>query len=213
MRGLAREQKPSALSVELRAPLDQLFDVAPPVFDKDFDRALVAQSRARGLCVLLVQHYLVVFGERDGDAALRVLRVRLLAPVLRKHRHASARARQFYRGAQAGDAAADDDEVSFHFSLCFLSSLLRPVEIAVDPLDARLLFLRLALIDERRGVAHLGLHLPVILIARTVERPAFERVEDGAARLALVPAIAEATPRRRLFDVLESLAQAALAHK
>src|SRR5437588_11677419 len=94
-----------------------------------------------------------------------------------------------------------------------LTSLLAAVECAVDALDARLLFLRLVLILKNRGVAHLGLHLPIILIARRVERALFERLSHGAARLALVPTVAEAALCRDRFDVLERLAQTLLAHE
>src|SRR5205085_2263499 len=46
VRGLTREEKATALSVELRAPLYEFTDVAPPFSDKNLDGALVAEARA-----------------------------------------------------------------------------------------------------------------------------------------------------------------------
>jgi hypothetical protein len=60
-----------------------------------------------------MERRLVVFRERDGHAALRILRVGFARAFLREHDDARARRSDFERGAKSGDAAADHDEVCF----------------------------------------------------------------------------------------------------
>ena len=47
VRGLAREQQAAPFAVELRAPLYEFGDVAPPFSDENLHGALVAEARAR----------------------------------------------------------------------------------------------------------------------------------------------------------------------
>jgi hypothetical protein len=58
-----------------------------------------------------VQPGLVVFRERHGHAALRVLGVRLARALLRQSDDARARTRHLQRRAQARHARPDDDEI------------------------------------------------------------------------------------------------------
>src|SRR5207248_2520633 len=59
VRCLAREEQAAPFSVELRAPLYEFGDVAPPFSDQNLHRALVAEARARAYRVLLVERRFV----------------------------------------------------------------------------------------------------------------------------------------------------------
>ena len=81
-----------------------------PVLDQHAHRRLVAQAVAGADRVGGVQRRAVVVAHRRGDAALRVAGVAFGGFRLGEDEHA-ARRREPDRGAQAGDAAADDHEV------------------------------------------------------------------------------------------------------
>src|SRR5256714_11097604 len=111
MRRLAREGEVAILAVERRAVLDQLGDVARPLFDQRLDGFCIAESGAGVEGILIMQLDRVVVAQDDGDAALRVLGVRLGDLIFGEHRHAPE-ASERDRGAQPGDAAADDNKIS-----------------------------------------------------------------------------------------------------
>ena len=112
VRAFAGEGDLGAGAIELRAPLDQLFDARRAFFHQDARGLFVAQAVAGLQRVLQMQADFIVIAERGGDAALRVLRVGLRDLALGQTQHA-ARGRQFHRGPQAGDARAHDDEIGF----------------------------------------------------------------------------------------------------
>src|SRR2546423_14198216 len=113
MRGLAREDETPSLAVELRAPVNQLLNISWPILDHHAHSALVAKSCSCVQGVFFVKCNLVFVRERDGDAALRIFRVRFVRTVFGEDCDASARAREFNRGAKPCDAAADNYEIGF----------------------------------------------------------------------------------------------------
>ena len=98
------------IAIEPRAHAEQFADVADAVLDQRGDGGFVAQAVARAQRVGRVQRRAVVVADGRGDAALRVAGVALGRIGLGQDEHAAGR-RERDRRAQAGDAAADDDEV------------------------------------------------------------------------------------------------------
>ena len=98
------------IAIERGAPLHQLAHVARTVFDEHRDRALVAQSVARGDRVGEMQRRAVVGPDGGGDAALRVAGVSGARTRLRQHEHVAG-AVERRGGAQRRDAAADNEEI------------------------------------------------------------------------------------------------------
>ena len=73
----------------------------------------VAQPAPAASVSLHVRVHAVARGQRRGDAALRAIAGAVGQRALGHEGHAAPR-RQFQRGGQAGQAAADDDDVEFH---------------------------------------------------------------------------------------------------
>ena len=75
VRAFARERELGSGAIELRAPLDQLFDARRTFFDQHARGFLVDQAVAGVERVLQMQRNFVFIAEGGGDSALRVLRV------------------------------------------------------------------------------------------------------------------------------------------
>ena len=108
---LAREGEAQSVLIEVRAPVDQLVDAARPLLDEHPHRLGIAQTVARGERVLLVQGDLVIFAERGGDAALRVLGVAVGGKVLGEEHDLALGDGDLDGGPQSGDPAADHDVI------------------------------------------------------------------------------------------------------
>ena len=121
VRALACENNLCAGAIELRAPLDQLFDARRTFFHQHARRFFVAQTVAGPQGVFQMQPDFVVVAERSGDAALRITRVRLRDLALGEAEHAARRS-ELHRGAQAGDARANYDEIGFGWKSWHLGS-------------------------------------------------------------------------------------------
>ncbi len=106
----AERQLARRVAIEPRAPLDQLAHVPRAFLDEHAHGRLVAQSVAGANRVASMERGAVVGTDRGGNAALRVAGVALGRVGLGQNQHAAGW-RERNRGAQSGDAAADDDEV------------------------------------------------------------------------------------------------------
>ena len=107
------EPRRRTVAVEHGAQRDELVDAAGSLVDEDADGVDVAQPGAGGERVGEVQVGGVrVAGEHRGDAALGPSRGGLIELALGEHADAQAeRVGGPHRGRQAGDAAAEDEEV------------------------------------------------------------------------------------------------------
>ncbi len=112
VRAFAGERDLGSGAVELRAPLDQLFDAGRAFFDQHARGLFVDQSVAGLQRVFQMQANFIVIAERGRNTALRILRVGLGDFALGQAKHA-ARRRKFHRGAQAGNTRANNDEIGF----------------------------------------------------------------------------------------------------
>ena len=112
VRALARKSNLGAGAIELRAPLDQLFDARRTFFDQHARRFFVAQTVAGPEGVFQMQPDFVVIAKGSGDATLRITRVRLRDLALGQAEDAACRS-ELHRGAQAGNARANHDEIGF----------------------------------------------------------------------------------------------------
>ncbi len=111
VRAFAAKRRPAVgIAIELGAPVEQFADVVRSFADQHFDGGDVAEPGPRLERVVAVKLDAVVVAERRGDAALRVAGVALSAVGL-GHQHDVAVAYEMNRGAKAGDAAADHDEI------------------------------------------------------------------------------------------------------
>ena len=93
-----------------RAPLDQLLDVTRALGDEDVHRGRVAQAVAGAIVSAACRAGESSGTDRRGDTALRVAGAAGAGIGLREHEDAAVR-RKLDGGPQAGDAAADDEEV------------------------------------------------------------------------------------------------------
>ena len=110
VRRLAAERRPAVgVAVEPRAPLEQLAHVRAGLLDERRGPPPRRTGRRRRESCRPRAAPAVVVADRRGDAALRVAGVAFGRFGLGEDEHA-ARRRQPDRRAQAGDAAADDDE-------------------------------------------------------------------------------------------------------
>ena len=99
------------VAIERRAPLGEFGHQPRPVLHQDAHRLGAAQAVACRHGVVGVQRRRVVGADRGRDPALGVAGVALVGAVgLGQHEHPTAR-RQRHRRPQAGDAAADHQEV------------------------------------------------------------------------------------------------------
>ncbi len=101
---------------EAGAPLDELARVPRPFVAEHAHGALVAEPVARAQRVSGVQIRRVVFAERRGDAALRVLGVAFVRIGLRDDDDIPGR-RQFNRRAKTRNPTADDYDVAAYIHL------------------------------------------------------------------------------------------------
>ena len=100
----------AAGAIELRAPLDQLFDASGAFFNENARRCLVAQAITGLQRVIEMQADFVVVAERGSDATLGVLSVRLGDLALGQAED-SACGREFNGSAQSRDSCAYYDEI------------------------------------------------------------------------------------------------------
>ena len=98
-----------------------MLDRRRPFLDERVYCRAVAEPVAGQNGVLFVQGNFVVFAERGGDSALRILRGGLLQRVLRDDQHAAG-GRQFNGGAQAGYTGADNQEVRIHLLTAIIAT-------------------------------------------------------------------------------------------
>jgi len=124
--GLASQRRrPGVVTIEGRAPVEQLTDIARTVLYEHVDGLGAAEPVARLHRVAGVELRRVVGANRRGDAALRVAGVALARIGLGEHQHV-AHLGERDRGTKAGDAAADDEEVGGHSHGAILSITTRP---------------------------------------------------------------------------------------
>jgi len=100
----------AGLLVEAGAEGDEVVDLPRGLADDQLDDGAVAEAGAGGEGVLDVVLEAVLGRAHGGDAALGVGAVALLDAVLGDHQHPEV-GRGGQGGAQAGDAAADDQQV------------------------------------------------------------------------------------------------------
>ena len=98
------------VAIEVGAPVEELAHVVRPLVDEHLDRRHVAQAGAGLERVVAVQVDAVVGPQRRGNAALRVSGVALGAVGLGDQQDRAVR-HQVNGRTQAGDAAADHDEI------------------------------------------------------------------------------------------------------
>ena len=112
VRSFAGEGNLRSGAIELRAPLDELFDSRRPFFDQHASRFFVDQTVAGLQRVFQVQRDFVVIAERRSNSALRVLRVGLGDFTLGDTENAACGG-ELDRSAQPGNSRANNDEIGF----------------------------------------------------------------------------------------------------
>ena len=95
----------------MRAPLEQFEHALRALFDDDANGLLIAQSHADDFGVVDVRLDRIERLKHRRDAALGVPGVRLIDRVLGEEKRLRPVLRGRDRGAQAGDAAADDEHI------------------------------------------------------------------------------------------------------
>ena len=113
------------VAIEPRAPVDQLARIARPFVAEDANGALVAEAVARDHRVGGVQFGRIVFADRRGDAALRVLGVAFVRIGFRDDDDVAGR-RQLNRRAEPRDSAADDYEVAAYIHRGYTTAHIAP---------------------------------------------------------------------------------------
>ena len=99
---------------KFHAQLNQFLNPRRPFLDNRADDAFLAQARARRKRVAHVRLERILLARDRGDAALRIICVRLRAVFFRDDGHAPAR-RDLQRERESRDAAAEDEKVElFH---------------------------------------------------------------------------------------------------
>ncbi|HZW73355.1 MAG TPA: hypothetical protein VFF43_07395, partial [Caldimonas sp.] len=187
----AARKLPVGVTIEPRSPVDKLLHVFDAVVDEHTHDRFVAQTVAGFHRVGGVQLGTIVIAERDGDASLRVARVAFGGLGLRQNQYAAHR-RQRDRGAQAGDAAADDHEIGrqVHGVLSYHSlsahPFMPPIRIDVPtPSRSYSVFLEDGLLDRVATLLD-ELKLPArrfVVSSPLVWRLHGARVARGARRL------------------------------
>ena len=132
--------------------------------------AFVAQARARFERVAHMQLERIFLARHRRDAALRVIRVRFRAVLLRDDGHAPAR-RDFQRKRQPRNAAAEDEIIKLFHDGIFTASHLRIVNQPCLPQENRQRHMRAPLHCvtgslqrlriKKLNVIHLGMRLPL----------------------------------------------------
>ena len=113
MAALARERECSVDQVEVRAERHELADAIRALGGEHPHRVGVAEPGARGERVGAVQlGRVVVLDQRRGHATLRVAGGRPAELALGEHLHREAGGAGADRGREAGDAAAEHEDVS-----------------------------------------------------------------------------------------------------
>ncbi len=107
------------VEIESRAPLEQLQRVPRPAFGEHADRVLVAETVTGGEGIARMERRRIIRTDGRRNAALGVFRVALAGIRLRDDDDVAGGS-QFDGGAQAGDAAADDDVVAAKIHWCIL---------------------------------------------------------------------------------------------
>jgi hypothetical protein len=102
-----------SLAVKVRAPLDQLRHAHWPLGHQHLGRGPVNDSIACVYGVFKVQRHVLVALHRHGDAALRVVGVRLAQRLLGDHQNLAV-ARQLDGRAQPGHSRAHHQKVHFN---------------------------------------------------------------------------------------------------
>ena len=121
VRRLARQRwRAVGLAIERGAPREQLDDVPGTFANEHIDSSGVAEAIARRNRVLRVQRGRIIGTEGRGNAPLCIAGVAFAWIGLRKNDDV-ARIRERQRGAQTGDSAADDEEVSAHIHFGMLA--------------------------------------------------------------------------------------------
>jgi hypothetical protein len=114
VRRLASERGLAVLiTIEGGTPLDELAYVSRPVRDEHVHGGLYAQAVASRDRVSTVQFRGIIGPDGGSDATLGVSGVALARVRLRQDDHGAGRCKRD-GGAEAGDAAADDQEIATH---------------------------------------------------------------------------------------------------
>jgi hypothetical protein len=103
-------EPPVGMSIEGRAPLDELANERRPFGRENLDGLLVAQTVPSTNRVGRVHRHRVVVGHCGSNTALGEPRASSTRVRFGQHEDA-ARGGQLDRGSQAGDATADDEEI------------------------------------------------------------------------------------------------------
>ncbi len=110
MRAFARAKQFTAFAIKLRPPLDEFRDSLRPLGDKNLRGRPIHKSIPGGNGVFQVQSDILVALGRDGDPALRVVRIRLAQRLLGDHQHVAV-VSQFESRAQARYARAHHQKI------------------------------------------------------------------------------------------------------
>jgi hypothetical protein len=121
VRALAGERQLVAFAIELRAPIDELLNSRGAFLHQRVDRRTVAQPVSREQRVLLVELHLVIVAERYRDSALRIFRRGFVQAVFGNDQDAPGLS-QLNRGAKAGHAGSDDNEIRPHSDTAIIAS-------------------------------------------------------------------------------------------
>ena len=122
------------LAIERGAPREQLDDVPGTFANEHIDSSGVAEAIARRNRVLRVQRGRIIGTEGRGNAPLCMAGVAFAWIGLRKNDDV-ARFRERQRGAQTGDSAADDEEISahIHFGMLAGSTSAQGLRLRAEP--------------------------------------------------------------------------------
>jgi hypothetical protein len=113
MCGFLCEDEFAAFAIELGPPIDKLLDVFGAFGDERLDRFHIAESGTGDERVFFVKLRVVIVGEDDRDASLRVFGVRFACLVFRENRDPRSGLRQGDGCAKSRDSTADHYEISF----------------------------------------------------------------------------------------------------
>ena len=115
VRAFAGQHELPVFAVEVRTPAQQFLHALRAFLHQHARRFAIHQAIAGVDGVFQMQRDVFFAAHRDGDAALRVVGVRFAEGFLGHDQDAGSVRSQANRGAQAGDACADDDEVGLLF--------------------------------------------------------------------------------------------------
>ncbi len=107
------ERQFASFTIELRAPVNELLNGRGPFFHQRVNGVAVAEAVAGCNGVLLVKLDFIIIAQCDRDAALRILRGRLVQRIFCDHQDATVRSELNGR-AQSRNACANHYKIRIH---------------------------------------------------------------------------------------------------